>query len=241
MTAMRLLTMMMLLSSLFGCGTPAPKGNLVYCSYAKAGSAGLGKDYCELIADADSVPKVVVVLRRGNRFGEPEINMEFPVEQQVVDSLQQLLAQEKVYRLNGYSLEEAITGGYAYRIYMEYASGEKINARWYGNDVKPEALSAYRLIENYFDPWRRKAYLQVRVDWIQQMEARYDRLSRAQRQRKRYDTLQEDLQELERYLESGVWQQDYEADERGELPADLKRGVLSQDGLYNLLQGDFDF
>ncbi|MBQ2991766.1 MAG: DUF4298 domain-containing protein, partial [Clostridia bacterium] len=28
---------------------------------------------------------------------------------------------------------------------------------------------------------------------------------------------------------------DYAADERGEWPADLKRGVLSQDGLYNLL------
>ena len=30
---------------------------------------------------------------------------------------------------------------------------------------------------------------------------------------------------------------DYEADERGELPPDLKRGVLSQDALYNLLEG----
>lgn len=37
------------------------------------------------------------------------------------------------------------------------------------------------------------------------------------------------------YLNSGQWLADYEADERGELPADLKRGVLSQDGLYNLI------
>ena len=29
---------------------------------------------------------------------------------------------------------------------------------------------------------------------------------------------------------------DYEADERGELPPDLKRGVLSQDALYDLLE-----
>ncbi|MBQ1405132.1 MAG: DUF4298 domain-containing protein [Clostridia bacterium] len=28
----------------------------------------------------------------------------------------------------------------------------------------------------------------------------------------------------------------YEADERGELPPDLKRGVLSQDALYELLE-----
>jgi hypothetical protein len=28
---------------------------------------------------------------------------------------------------------------------------------------------------------------------------------------------------------------DYQADEKGELPSDLKRGVLSEDGLWNLL------
>ena len=37
------------------------------------------------------------------------------------------------------------------------------------------------------------------------------------------------------YYESGQWLQDYEADERGELPRNLKRGVLSQDGLWELL------
>ena len=41
--------------------------------------------------------------------------------------------------------------------------------------------------------------------------------------------------ELVEYYESGQWLRDYEADERGELPRDLKRGVLSQDGLWNLL------
>ena len=37
------------------------------------------------------------------------------------------------------------------------------------------------------------------------------------------------------YQSSGLWLSDYEADENSELPKDLKRGVLSQDGLYNLL------
>ena len=37
------------------------------------------------------------------------------------------------------------------------------------------------------------------------------------------------------YYESGQWLKDYEADERGELPRNLKRGVLSQDGLWELL------
>ena len=41
---------------------------------------------------------------------------------------------------------------------------------------------------------------------------------------------------LETYLTSGEWQNDYEADERGELPPDLKRGVLAQDALYDLLE-----
>lgn len=41
--------------------------------------------------------------------------------------------------------------------------------------------------------------------------------------------------ELESYQDSGRWLLDYECDERGELPSDLKRGVLSEDMLYNLL------
>ena len=43
------------------------------------------------------------------------------------------------------------------------------------------------------------------------------------------------LSELMAYYEGGLWLSDYEADERGELPKDLKRGVLSEDGLYDLL------
>ena len=42
--------------------------------------------------------------------------------------------------------------------------------------------------------------------------------------------------ELRDYYSGGQWLRDYEADERGELPADLKRGVLSQDGLWNFLE-----
>ncbi|MBQ7280633.1 MAG: DUF4298 domain-containing protein [Bacteroidales bacterium] len=43
-------------------------------------------------------------------------------------------------------------------------------------------------------------------------------------------------QQLSDYMSSGLWLQDYEADERGLLPASMPRGVLSQDALYNLLQ-----
>ena len=44
--------------------------------------------------------------------------------------------------------------------------------------------------------------------------------------------------ELRDYYENGQWLLDYEADERGELPGELKRGVLSQDGLWDLLNGE---
>ena len=47
--------------------------------------------------------------------------------------------------------------------------------------------------------------------------------------------LQEKIEILIQYYESEKWKIDYSADERGELPADLKRGVLSEDGVYNLL------
>lgn len=43
------------------------------------------------------------------------------------------------------------------------------------------------------------------------------------------------LQELTEYYENGQWLADYEVDEAGLLPSDLKRGVLSEDGVYNLL------
>ena len=43
------------------------------------------------------------------------------------------------------------------------------------------------------------------------------------------------LAELEKYYTSDTWKQDFAADEAGLLPKELKRGVLSEDGVYNLL------
>lgn len=40
---------------------------------------------------------------------------------------------------------------------------------------------------------------------------------------------------LESYYTSGDWMTDFEADEAGLLPKDMKRGVLSEDGLNDLL------
>lgn len=44
------------------------------------------------------------------------------------------------------------------------------------------------------------------------------------------------LRELEAYYTGPQWKKDFAADEAGQLPAGLKRGVLSEDGIYNLLE-----
>ena len=41
---------------------------------------------------------------------------------------------------------------------------------------------------------------------------------------------------LDAYYTSHVWKRDFALDEEGLLPEDLKRGVLSEDGIYNLLE-----
>lgn len=50
------------------------------------------------------------------------------------------------------------------------------------------------------------------------------------------DSVQEDIRVLDKYYSSPLWRSDFEADEAGELPADLPRGVLSEDGIYNALE-----
>ena len=42
--------------------------------------------------------------------------------------------------------------------------------------------------------------------------------------------------ELEQYYTSSLWKRDFSDDEAGRLPWDLRRGVLSEDGIYNALE-----
>ena len=51
-----------------------------------------------------------------------------------------------------------------------------------------------------------------------------------------YACLRPRLTELDAYYTSPAWKADFAADEAGELPPDLPRGVLSEDGLWDLLQ-----
>ena len=54
-----------------------------------------------------------------------------------------------------------------------------------------------------------------------------------------FDGIQEDVKELAAYYDDEDWREDFEADEAGKLPADLKRGVLSEDGLYDILSSHY--
>ena len=69
---------------------------------------------------------------------------------------------------------------------------------------------------------------------MKQLTGDDSRITRIRQMEEAYDRVREDLATLAQYQESKLWQEDYEADERGELPKDLKRGVLSQDALDDL-------
>ena len=51
----------------------------------------------------------------------------------------------------------------------------------------------------------------------------------------KYIEAQQSIGALSDYYGSDEWKQDFADDEAGQLPADLKRGVLSEDGIWNLL------
>ena len=51
----------------------------------------------------------------------------------------------------------------------------------------------------------------------------------------KYGAVQDKLQELIAYYSSEQWRQDFDDDSTGKIPQDLKRGVLSEDAVYNLL------
>ena len=50
--------------------------------------------------------------------------------------------------------------------------------------------------------------------------------------------VQKNIKELEEYYHSSEWLKDYDADNRGEIPPCVKRGVLSEDAVYSLLRNN---
>ena len=74
---------------------------------------------------------------------------------------------------------------------------------------------------------------------VKTMERAYDRSRRVTKALARaLDAFEKNagtMASLAGYADSGLWLKDFEADEAGAFPDDLKRGVLSEDGLYDLL------
>ena len=79
----------------------------------------------------------------------------------------------------------------------------------------------------------------IRTDRITHYEEIMDRITRITKMDGItpgvYESVLPGLKELEAYYTSPEWQEDYDADEAGLLPEGLKRGVLSQDGISDLL------
>lgn len=76
------------------------------------------------------------------------------------------------------------------------------------------------------------------IQRISEMEERFDRASAAMKlfssELDKFETMLEDVLMLDKYYGSGNWWQDKTDDEAGRLPADLKRGVLSEDAIWDL-------
>ncbi len=77
------------------------------------------------------------------------------------------------------------------------------------------------------------------IERITEMERCLDASERAVRDLSEalsaFEEVQEQYRKLSDYYGSDQWMQDYADDEAGELPRDLKRGVLSEDAVYDLI------
>ena len=79
----------------------------------------------------------------------------------------------------------------------------------------------------------------TQIERIKQMEQRFNKTLIAIKEPiktpEMLEAIKEDVTILDEYYGSELWKQDFAADEAGNLPPDLKRGVLSEDGIWNLL------
>ena len=77
------------------------------------------------------------------------------------------------------------------------------------------------------------------IERIKEMELRMRRAAKAVMELsaalENYEAVREDIKALGAYYGSEAWKRDFADDEAGLLPADLQRGVLSEDGIWNLL------
>ena len=62
------------------------------------------------------------------------------------------------------------------------------------------------------------------------------RVSRAQRSLAALQKKVDAIAELEKYMDSGEWLKDFEADERGEFSPEICRDAMTEDAVYELLE-----
>lgn len=70
---------------------------------------------------------------------------------------------------------------------------------------------------------------------VRRMERVFDILSANKDKINQSEVLRGLFKRLVAYYDGGKWLFDYTLDEKGLLPKSLKRGVLSEDGVYNLI------
>ncbi len=79
---------------------------------------------------------------------------------------------------------------------------------------------------------------ETQIARVQRMEEMLDQLVLAERAMQtaldQFEKIHAPAKKLGQYFD-GAWRQDFEDDEAGLLPRDLKRGVLSEDGLWDAL------
>ena len=75
-------------------------------------------------------------------------------------------------------------------------------------------------------------YMEQLLDFI--IEARKEQYANQEKSAR----IQEAIHILAEYYASDDWKRDFADDEAGILPKDLKRGVLSEDGIWNVLSSE---
>lgn len=123
-----------------------PDGDMVYCSCSVRHHGlpvgEIQREFYELIADKDKAPKVVHGVERDGKVEKTE----HAATAENVAQLYATLSDLNVIQIKNYHAEEPMSGGTTYRVYMEFSSGEKLNANWLTKDPNPLAARVFRTI-----------------------------------------------------------------------------------------------
>ncbi len=118
---------------------------------------------------------------------------------------------------------------YAVYVDAEHASSEPL---YYGKrkaSAAPHSILLIKILED----------IDSVVDRIRKMELYFDTVQNvfqvSPEELETSESVIDMLEELIHYYEGGQWLEDFRRDEHGELPSELKRGILSEDAIYDLL------